>query len=113
LANVTFLKEISPTKSKLAYRPVSLLPSLSKICGKHCFYTPLYFLLESGFLYKCQSGFRPGDSTVYQLIYIIHQIYSAFDAGKEVRVVFLDISKAFDRVWHAGLIKKNSRHWAL
>jgi hypothetical protein len=41
-----------------------------------------------------------------QLIYITHQIYLAFEAGKEVRVVFLDISKAFDRVWHAGLLEK-------
>ena len=52
------------------------------------------------------SGFRPGNSTINQLIYIIHQIYLAFESGKEVRVVFLDISKAFDKVWHAGLLKK-------
>ena len=63
-------------------------------------------MLDIGFLYKYQSGFRPGDSTINQLIYIIHQIYLAFESGKEVRVVFLDISKAFDKVWHAGLLKK-------
>jgi hypothetical protein len=39
-------------------------------------------------------------------LYFVHQIYCAFEAGKEVRTVFLDISKAFDRVWHAGLLKK-------
>ena len=53
-----------------------------------------------------QSGFRPGVPTVNQLLYFVHQIYCAFEAGKEVRTVFLDISKAFDRVWHAGLLKK-------
>ena len=42
---------------------------------------------------------------IYQLIYIKHQIYLAFESGKEVRVTFLDISKAFDKVWHAGLLK--------
>ena len=48
-----------------------------------------------------QSGFRPGDSCVHQLISIVHEIYSAFDANPslEVRGVFLDLSKAFDRVW--------------
>ena len=46
------------------------------------------------------------DSTVNQLSYLVHQMYLALDSGKEVRVVFLDISKAFDRVWHAGLICK-------
>ena len=64
------------------------------------------FLLDIGFLYTYQSGFRPGDSTINQLIYITHQIYLAFESGKEVRVTFLDISKAFDKVWHAELLKK-------
>ena len=51
-----------------------------------------------------QSGFRPGDFCVHQLISIVHDIYNTFDANPslEVRVVFLDISKAFDRVWHKG-----------
>ena len=88
------------------YRPVSLLPSLSKICEKIVFARLYDLLLDIVFLYKYQSSFRPGDSTINQLIYIIHQIYLAFESGKEVRVVFLDISKAFDKVWHAGLLKK-------
>ena len=47
-----------------------------------------------------QSGFRPGDSCVHELISIVHEIYNAFDANPslEVRGVFLDISKAFDSV---------------
>ena len=64
------------------------------------------FLMEIGFLYKFQSGFRPGDSTINQLIFLVHKIYEALEGGKEVRVVFLDISKAFDKVWHAGLLRK-------
>ena len=59
-----------------------------------------------GFLYKFQSGFRPGDSTVMQLVYIVHENYKALEEGSEMRAVFLDISKAFDRVWHRGLIAK-------
>ena len=85
---------------------MSLLPCLSKICERVVFIRLYNFLLEIGFLYKFQSGFRPCHSTVNQLLYIVHQIYCAFEAGKEVRVVFLDISKAFDKVWHAGLLKK-------
>ena len=53
-----------------------------------------------------QSGFIPGDSTVNQLTFLYHIFCEALDAGKEVRAVFCDISKAFDRVWHAGLIHK-------
>ena len=53
-----------------------------------------------------QSGFRSGDSCTNQLLSIALEILSAFDDGHEVRGVFLDISKAFDRVWHEGLLFK-------
>ena len=57
-------------------------------------------------LSSLQSGFIPGDSTVNQLAYLYHMFTEALDAGKEVRTVFCDISKAFDREWHEGLIYK-------
>ena len=47
-----------------------------------------------------------GDSAVNQLLYITNEFGRALDEGKEVRVVFCDISKAFDRVWHKGLLHK-------
>ena len=50
-----------------------------------------------------QSGFKTGDSCTNQFISITHEIYKSFDDGYEVRGVFLDISKAFDKVWHQGL----------
>ena len=55
-----------------------------------------------------QSGFRLVDSCVHQLISIGHYIYNAFDTNPslEVRDVSLDISKAFERVWHRGLLYK-------
>lgn len=62
--------------------------------------------LDNNILSSFQSGFTPGDSTVNQLTYLYNTFCHALDSGKEVRVVFCDISKAFDRVWHAGLIHK-------
>ena len=55
-----------------------------------------------------QSGFLPGDSSIAQLLSIIHEIQTAFDNNPtvDVRGVFLDISKAFDKVWHDGLVFK-------
>ena len=53
-----------------------------------------------------QSGFKPGDSCINQLLSITHDIYQSFDNGFEVRGVFLDISMTFDKVWHKGLIFK-------
>jgi len=53
-----------------------------------------------------QSGFVTVDSTINQLTYLYHTFCEALDSGKEVRVVFCDVSKAFDRVWHTGLVAK-------
>ena len=53
-----------------------------------------------------QSGFLPGDSTVNQLTFLYNTFCQALNSGKEVRAVFCDISKAFDHVWHVGLLHK-------
>ena len=105
LANVLPLLKKDDRQLKTNYRPVSHLPSLSKICEKVAFFHLFNFLNMIGFFYKFQSGFRLWDSTVMQLIYyIVHEIYEALEEGSEMRAVFLDTSKAFDRVWHPSLI---------
>ena len=91
------------------YLPVSLLPICSKIFQKPIFDSIYDFIDENNHLNNNQSGFRPSDSCIRQLIAITHNIFSAFDANLslEVRGVFLDLSKAFDRVWHGGLLKNS------
>ena len=87
------------------YRPILLLPICDKIFEKLMFHAIFEFLCRNQLLTPNQSAFRPGDSTINQLLSITHKIYSAFDEfpSRETRVVFLDISKAFDKVWHDGL----------
>jgi len=46
------------------------------------------------------SGFRKGDGAVNKIIGVQDMIYNAFHANSEVAMVFLDVAKAFDRVWH-------------
>lgn len=67
------------------------------------------FFLDNDSLTKHQSGFRPKDSTVNQLAYLYHAFCEALDNHKDLRIVFCDISKAFDKVWHKGLIYKLKR----
>ena len=64
------------------------------------------FFIENKLISSSQSGFKPGDSCINQLLSITHEIYSSFDEGLEVRSIFLDIAKAFDKVWHDGIIFK-------
>ena len=64
------------------------------------------FFLANNLLAPNQSGFKPGDSCINQLLSITHEICSSFDDGFEVRSVFLDISKALDKVWHEEIIFK-------
>ena len=64
------------------------------------------YITVNDILTPLQSGFRHGDSTTNQLLHTYHTICEAVDKGKGVRAVFCDISKAFDRVWHKGLLFK-------
>ena len=59
----------------------------------------LKYFLDSNLISPEQSGCRPGDSCINQLLSITQDIFTSFDNGLEIRVVFLDTSKAFDKVW--------------
>ena len=99
------------------YRAVSLLP----ICGKifeRLIFNPVFEFLEENKFSPNQSSFWPNDACENQLLSIVHSIYADCDQSPslEVRANFLDISKAFDKVWHERLINKldcwNSRQFA-
>ena len=105
-ANVTPVHKKGDLSLVSNYRPISLLNSVAKLFEKLVFKYLYNHLQDNNMLSSLQSGFIPGDSTVNQLAYLYHIFTEALDAGKEVRTVFCDISKAFDRVWHEGLIYK-------
>ena len=88
------------------YRPVALLSCLGKLQERIVFKNLYNFLIDNNLLYKYQSGFLPHHSTVFQLIDIYHNICQAFDNNLFSCIVFCDVSKAFDRVWHRGLLFK-------
>ena len=108
LANVTPLHKKNDKQLIKNYRPISLIPICGKILEKIIFNSLYNYFNTNNLITKNQSGFRPGDSTTNQLTFLVNEIHEAFENPKmlEVRAVFLDISKAFDKVWHEGLIFK-------
>src|SRR5277367_5043653 len=88
------------------YRPISLLPIISKVMEsiindhlrKHLFCLTL--------ISNHQFGFCPKHSTMDLLAYATQNWERALDKGQEIKVVALDISCAFDSVWHSGLLSK-------
>ena len=70
------------------------------MCGK------INFCIENDLLPPNQSGFKPEGSCINQLLSITRDIYKSFGSGYDVRSVFLDISKAFEKVWHDDTIFK-------
>ena len=64
------------------------------------------FFTENELISQNQSGFKPGDSCISQILFITQDICQSLDDGLDTRAVFLDISKAFDKIWHDGLFFK-------
>ena len=88
------------------YRPISLLSCIGKVLEKCIHRHIMTYLKAHNILTLSQSGFIPGDSTTNQLLSIYNDFCSSLDQGISTQAVFFDISKAFDRVWHAGLLAK-------
>ena len=106
LAHITPVFKCKDKCDKSNYRPISILPTLSKITEAVIHKRLLDHLLSNNIITKYQAAYIPADSTSQQLLSIIHQIKSAWANNKIAQGVFLDISCAFDAVWHHGLIKK-------
>ena len=85
------------------HRPISLLNPLGKVMERIIFKHIYSYLHSNDLIYRNQSGFLPGHSTIFQLTDIYHSICNTFDNNQFSCMVFCDISKAFDCVWHKGL----------
>ena len=110
IAHITAIyKRSGPKTDKSNFRPISLLPTLSKVAEsvmhdrlfKHC--------VENDIISHKQAAYLKGDSTISQLLYIVHNIRNNWAHNKITHGLFLDVSSAFDKVWHKGLLAKLSQ----
>ncbi|GFQ83750.1 RNA-directed DNA polymerase from mobile element jockey [Trichonephila clavata] len=81
-----------------SYRPISLLPVLSKLAERIILARLNDYLESQSILIPEQYGFRPRHSTTHQLLRVFEFIKEANDKNQNTATVFLDIQKAFDRV---------------
>ena len=107
-ANVLPIHKKESCQLKKNYHRISVLPICGKLFEKLIFDEIYDHLVKNDLLTPNQSGFRLGDSTINQLLSITYCIYTAFQEfpSRDTRAVFLDISKAFNKVWHEGLLFK-------
>ncbi|GFW56433.1 RNA-directed DNA polymerase from mobile element jockey [Trichonephila clavipes] len=103
---IPILKPGKPRGAADSYRPISLLPVLSKLAERLILSRLNDYLNTNKILISQQHGFRPQLSTSHQLLRVVEYAKSGFKEKKYTGAVFLDIQKAFDRVWHTGLLYK-------
>ena len=112
LCNLPISLSTSPEKCKIAklrplykkgltaepknYRPISLLPLISKLIEKIIHEQTQKYLSDHNILYKYQSGFRTNHSTDTCLSYLNDKILQGFDQGKITGMILIDLQKAFD-----------------
>lgn len=96
-------KDLTQTTS---YRPISLLPILSKVYEKLLLNVIVPYANEKGVIPQHQFGFRRSHSTIEQVHRIVNVIRETFEVKHYCSALFIDISQAFDKVWHNGLIWK-------
>ena len=88
------------------YRPISLLPLLSKLIEKAIHIQTQEYLDKNSLLYKFQSGFRKIFSTESCLVQLNDYIINGMDKGLHTGMILIDLQKAFDTLDHDVLLKK-------
>ena len=105
-ATITPIYKDGDKNSPANYRPISILPAISKIMER-VIHSQLHgHLNEHHLLSEAQFGFRKNHSTVTCILKLLDDIYYNMELGKMTGVVFLDLKKAFDTVDHSIMINK-------
>jgi len=103
---IMFYKPDKPPDLPTSYRPISLLQYFSKICERLILKRIYPHIISKNVLPSSQFGFRAKHSSVYQIHRVVDAISTSLENKCYCTCAFLDISQAFDRVWHECLLFK-------
>ena len=106
LANVTALFKKGSKKEPGNYRPVSLTSQIGKMFERILKDDLVNYLESNSLLYDSQHGFRKNKSCLTNLLEFLHVVTEGLDKGEPIDVIYLDFSKAFDKVPHKRLMLK-------
>jgi exonuclease III len=106
IAKVVPIFKSGDTNDLINYRPVSLLPSISKIIEKIVYKRMFGFINKYSLLHNLQFGFRSNHSTSHAVLKLVDSVTKYLDNSEFVVGVLLDISKAFDSLNHKILLEK-------
>ena len=98
-----------PLDSPASFRPISLTSCVSKLFERIILFRLLFFLESNSILSPRQAGFRPGRSTLDQILYLSQSISDGLNKprpGSRTNLSTINFSKAFDSVWHPALFRK-------
>ena len=101
---ILFPKPNKPPDSPSSYRPISLLPFFSKLCEKLILKRIYPIIQVNNAIPNSQFGFREKHSTIHQIHRLADTISYSLEKKMYTSAVFLDVSQAFDKVWHPGLL---------
>jgi hypothetical protein len=106
---ILILKPGKPPNELTSYRPISLLPIVSKVLEKLLLKRLLPIVEINRLITNHQFGFRQRHSTIQQTHRIVRKINEALENKQYSSAALLDISQAFDKIWHTGLLFKLRR----
>ena len=105
-AKVKLLHKGGPANDPYNFRPISILPVLSKLFEKHVHEPLMNYLEKYKLLYDTQSGFRLNHSCEIALLHMVEKWLNILDNSELVGIILVDFRKAFDLVDHSILMKK-------